>query len=330
MERVAWLSVHGISLQLLESEVLLQIGELFGKVLHVPKSLFRDSDLSVFKIGVLAGEAQRIREVVSLKWKDRNFRVWVEEDQDVWVPDCLDGEACDSPTADSPLVSSPVVGMVRSKAREGGEVQKSKGLEVVFESPVNVIGVFPMQEEEYGHGDTHFNDVNTVKVVGPSAECANLGTSMQSNDEGGAILGNGVSPSLASNRSRGCGVKVFGINDNIAFTDGVRPSLSKSGGPPKRARGYKKKNGGNAQAHDNSGINSGEPKTKKMRRAEEVWPFPLGNTDQVESSAQPVLNPSPSDMGNPLDLNVEAQEEAVDLPDGGSSSVQVEIYAGVD
>ncbi|KAF5799563.1 hypothetical protein HanXRQr2_Chr07g0305911 [Helianthus annuus] len=75
MERVAWLSIHGIPLNLLEAEVLMQVGELFGKVLHVPKSLFEDSDLSVFKIGVLAGEAQRIREVVSLKWKDRTHRL---------------------------------------------------------------------------------------------------------------------------------------------------------------------------------------------------------------------------------------------------------------
>ncbi|KAJ0795998.1 hypothetical protein HanPI659440_Chr04g0156971 [Helianthus annuus] len=75
MERVAWLSLHGIPLQLLEPEVLMQVGELFGIVLHVLKVLHEDCDLSVFKIGVLVGEAQRIREVVSLKWKDRSFRV---------------------------------------------------------------------------------------------------------------------------------------------------------------------------------------------------------------------------------------------------------------
>ncbi|KAM0000250.1 hypothetical protein Hdeb2414_s0011g00372051 [Helianthus debilis subsp. tardiflorus] len=82
MERVAWLSLHGIPVNLLDHVVLGQIGELFGKVLFAPIDLGVDSDLSVFKIGVLAGEVQRIREVVSLKWRDRTFRIWVDEDQD--------------------------------------------------------------------------------------------------------------------------------------------------------------------------------------------------------------------------------------------------------
>ncbi|KAF5777390.1 hypothetical protein HanXRQr2_Chr12g0535051 [Helianthus annuus] len=75
MERVAWLSLHGIPANLLDHAVLGQIGDLFGKVLFVPTDLDADSDLSVFKIGVLAGEVQRISEVVSLKWRDRNFRI---------------------------------------------------------------------------------------------------------------------------------------------------------------------------------------------------------------------------------------------------------------
>ncbi|KAJ0538429.1 putative RNA-binding domain superfamily [Helianthus annuus] len=88
LERVAWLRLHGVPLHLLEPDILLLIGELFGKVLHVPKRLEEDRDLSVNRAGVLAGEAQRIKENVKLKWKNRSYRVWVEEEQDEWIPDC--------------------------------------------------------------------------------------------------------------------------------------------------------------------------------------------------------------------------------------------------
>ncbi|MFS7918356.1 hypothetical protein Hanom_Chr03g00200041 [Helianthus anomalus] len=38
----------------------------------------------MIRVGVLAGEAMRIEEVVTLKWKNRCFRIRVEEEQDVW------------------------------------------------------------------------------------------------------------------------------------------------------------------------------------------------------------------------------------------------------
>ncbi|KAF5778507.1 hypothetical protein HanXRQr2_Chr12g0548331 [Helianthus annuus] len=79
-ERVAWLKLSGIPLHLLDPDTLLLIGELYGKVLHVPKGPEEDQDLSMARVGVLAGEAYRIKEVVSLKWKDRSFRIWVEEE----------------------------------------------------------------------------------------------------------------------------------------------------------------------------------------------------------------------------------------------------------
>ncbi|KAM0019646.1 hypothetical protein Hdeb2414_s0025g00658211 [Helianthus debilis subsp. tardiflorus] len=76
LERVAWLKVHGIPLHLLDIEVIMQVGEMFGKVMHSPKSLEEEHDLSLVTLGVLAGEAHRIRECVALKWKGRTFRIW--------------------------------------------------------------------------------------------------------------------------------------------------------------------------------------------------------------------------------------------------------------
>ncbi|KAF5816924.1 hypothetical protein HanRHA438_Chr02g0048261 [Helianthus annuus] len=80
LERVAWLKLIGIPLHLLDMDVLMKVGELFGKVLHIPKISDGEQDLSIFRVGVLAEEASRIREAVTLKWKNRSFRVWVEEE----------------------------------------------------------------------------------------------------------------------------------------------------------------------------------------------------------------------------------------------------------
>ncbi|KAF5777080.1 putative RNA recognition motif domain, nucleotide-binding alpha-beta plait domain superfamily [Helianthus annuus] len=63
LERVAWLNIHGIPLHLLEADVFRQVGEFFGKVLHVPNGIEEDHDLSLVRVGVLAGEAKRI-----VKW----------------------------------------------------------------------------------------------------------------------------------------------------------------------------------------------------------------------------------------------------------------------
>ncbi|KAJ0561082.1 hypothetical protein HanHA300_Chr06g0218811 [Helianthus annuus] len=79
-ERVAWLRLHGIPMHLVDPFVLRSIGDSFGKVLHVPKDIEDKKDLSVFRVGVLAGESKRIKEMMNLKWKNKIFRIWVEEE----------------------------------------------------------------------------------------------------------------------------------------------------------------------------------------------------------------------------------------------------------
>ncbi|KAM0065407.1 hypothetical protein Hdeb2414_s0003g00114451 [Helianthus debilis subsp. tardiflorus] len=89
LEKVAWLKLSGIPLHLFESDVRGQIGEMFGKVLHVPKSFEEDQDLLIARVGVLVGHSSMIKDEVILKWKNRSFRIWIEEDHEVWEPDCL-------------------------------------------------------------------------------------------------------------------------------------------------------------------------------------------------------------------------------------------------
>ncbi|KAM0021318.1 hypothetical protein Hdeb2414_s0024g00649581 [Helianthus debilis subsp. tardiflorus] len=134
LERVAWLNLHGIPLHLLGKEVLSLVGELYGKVLHIPKAFEDNRDLSVVSVGVLVGEAGRIGETVSLAWKGRSFRIWVEEEMEAWVPDCLttDSNVVPDSEPDSPVKSLPVgdveVDGIHSVGSQGGK-EESPGLD---------------------------------------------------------------------------------------------------------------------------------------------------------------------------------------------------------
>ncbi|KAJ0674368.1 putative RNA recognition motif domain, nucleotide-binding alpha-beta plait domain superfamily [Helianthus annuus] len=113
LERVAWLKLCGIPLHLFSSDVMSLVGGLFGKVLHVPKGVEEDQDLSVCRVGVLVGEVDRINVGVAVKWRNRSYKIRVEEDLNDWVPDSLRAGGTPewgggSPSVFSPM-SSPVV-----------------------------------------------------------------------------------------------------------------------------------------------------------------------------------------------------------------------------
>ncbi|KAJ0611547.1 hypothetical protein HanHA300_Chr01g0017001 [Helianthus annuus] len=118
-EKVAWLRVIGLPLHLLNRDVIKLVGEPFGKILHVQKDFGDANDLSFVRIGVLSGVVERIKEVVTLKWKERNYRILVEEELDVWIPDCLGSMSEGSPAVSSPLASSPVVKVTEPKVGGG-------------------------------------------------------------------------------------------------------------------------------------------------------------------------------------------------------------------
>ena len=89
LERVAWLKVQGIPLNLLCNTTLDMIGERFGKVIHKAKVQKDSGDLSYEYVGVLVGDGRRIMDEVILQWRRKRFRVWVMEEIGDWIPDFL-------------------------------------------------------------------------------------------------------------------------------------------------------------------------------------------------------------------------------------------------
>ncbi|KAJ0557817.1 putative RNA recognition motif domain, nucleotide-binding alpha-beta plait domain superfamily [Helianthus annuus] len=195
LERVAWLKVSGVPLHLVDPDVLVLIGELYGKVIYTPKLLEAEQDLSVFKIAVLVGEDPRIRESVNLKWKYRCFRVWVEEDQEIWEPDCLVKEIGDSSEGGSELQSSPV-GILASPGvvgAEGSEKADSRG--VLEESPLGNFGVphneVPMHEDHAcpGGGCTSGNVGPDREMGGFSSAVPEVGSRAGDQESGPSFFG---------------------------------------------------------------------------------------------------------------------------------------------
>ncbi|KAF5786990.1 hypothetical protein HanRHA438_Chr10g0460341 [Helianthus annuus] len=88
-DRIAWLKVLGVPLNLVEEEVFRRIGQEFGNVIHVVGLNPEIEDLSVNRVGVLIGDGNRNNNEVTLVWKRKSFNVWVSEEVDDWVPECL-------------------------------------------------------------------------------------------------------------------------------------------------------------------------------------------------------------------------------------------------
>ncbi|MFS8026433.1 hypothetical protein Hanom_Chr16g01486671 [Helianthus anomalus] len=70
---------------------------------------------SVCRVGVLVSEADRINEGVSVRWKNRSYRIWVEEDPNDWIPDSL-GPVVSPVSVEG---SSPISSLLKSLGGDG-------------------------------------------------------------------------------------------------------------------------------------------------------------------------------------------------------------------
>ncbi|KAJ0589762.1 putative RNA recognition motif domain, nucleotide-binding alpha-beta plait domain superfamily [Helianthus annuus] len=88
-ERIAWIKFHGVPLHLAENKVFDDVAALFGKVIKGSQLSPLDWDLSTNCVGILVDDGARISGSVILKWKSKKFKIWIMEELDDWVPDCM-------------------------------------------------------------------------------------------------------------------------------------------------------------------------------------------------------------------------------------------------
>ncbi|PWA79287.1 RNA-directed DNA polymerase, eukaryota [Artemisia annua] len=146
-ERLAWLKIQGVPLNLLTNEVLNTIGGKFGKVVHKAKKMETELDLSFEYVGILAGDGKRITEEVVLNWMNRKFRVWVTEELGEWIPDF------DAVTIDE---------VVHDKASD----EEKSGDDIAVEIPVNS----PVKENEIVDDVMELPEHSPVKEAGVTAD----------------------------------------------------------------------------------------------------------------------------------------------------------------
>ncbi|KAD4385870.1 hypothetical protein E3N88_26039 [Mikania micrantha] len=107
-ERIAWIRVHGVPIQLWDCSVIEKIGERFGKVIQQSDVSSEDGNLSYGTIGLLVSHGKKISGEVVLKWKDKAFRCWISEEEEEWAPNFLTREDDMPETAPIPVKVSKI------------------------------------------------------------------------------------------------------------------------------------------------------------------------------------------------------------------------------
>ncbi|KAJ0522978.1 hypothetical protein HanIR_Chr10g0488731 [Helianthus annuus] len=127
-ERIAWIKFFGVPIHLAVDEIYDSIAGRFGKVIHASQRSSEDSDLSVNCIGVLIGDGTRIAEESTIKWKDRMYKVWVEEELADWIPKCLESkEPSEEEAFSSQFIVAEKDGIPASHREESKEGRKGIG-----------------------------------------------------------------------------------------------------------------------------------------------------------------------------------------------------------
>ncbi|MFS7970843.1 putative RNA recognition motif domain, nucleotide-binding alpha-beta plait domain superfamily [Helianthus anomalus] len=143
-ERIAWLKLFGIPLCLNVESFLTDISTKFGEVIQLPNSSVGDEDLSYVMVGVLTNSVHKVQQHVNLNWKSTIYPVFVDEDCEDWVPDCL----------------NDVEEIVADEEEESGEnirIDVEEEVYVNMDSENNVVGV-----------ESEFLVENTVNVINDS------------------------------------------------------------------------------------------------------------------------------------------------------------------
>ncbi|KAI3732995.1 hypothetical protein L1987_64209 [Smallanthus sonchifolius] len=85
-ERIAWVSIQGVPMQLWESSTFNRLGKLFGKVVEESEVSSETGNLSFDEIGILVDNPIRISKQINIVWNGISFLVSIQESSRCWVP----------------------------------------------------------------------------------------------------------------------------------------------------------------------------------------------------------------------------------------------------
>ncbi|KAD3336133.1 hypothetical protein E3N88_31652 [Mikania micrantha] len=86
-DRIAWVKVIGVPLQLWDCNIFDQIGEHYGKIIAPAFNFDQQSDVSEGWFCVLTSNKRRIEESRQISWQNQIFEIWLQEEVRSWAPD---------------------------------------------------------------------------------------------------------------------------------------------------------------------------------------------------------------------------------------------------
>ncbi|PWA94018.1 RNA-directed DNA polymerase, eukaryota [Artemisia annua] len=162
-ERVAWIKIHGVPINLAINEVFDDIANQFEKIIHPSQLCLEEGDISVGYVGVLVGDGEKINDSMILRWKNKTFKTWITEETRVWDPECVGTVAKrkeETFAADNCFVNSP--DLVHARMPESGGVENEKVDDLMEEGEIRASLHGEEVENQRLHGETHGTEVNAA------------------------------------------------------------------------------------------------------------------------------------------------------------------------
>ncbi|KAM0006120.1 putative RNA recognition motif domain, nucleotide-binding alpha-beta plait domain superfamily [Helianthus debilis subsp. tardiflorus] len=271
-ERLAWVKIQGVPIQLADNDVLNNIAEHFGKVVHGSKMEAEDENLSVSWIGLLVGEGGRIREHVTLKCKNKSYRVWIEEEITDLTPDSVGSVVL-------PSDKSSCLEMLGTEERNKENISVS-----VSEGNVGNPKVTQQEDQELANINLRSDDVNVDSILG---------------NENGVHGNNGLGSSLSGtcvrdevgNISNPCGPIMSNAAKNIVYFTSVEKDNRK------KRRTYKIKPRSKAQLSSGKSSPGSGDRPKKRSRDNGTFTFDLNlASNDVHSHCPAPDNPGSQEV----------------------------------
>ncbi|KAI3725140.1 hypothetical protein L1987_64916 [Smallanthus sonchifolius] len=96
-ERIVWVSIRGVAMQLWDSSTFNHIGQFFGKVVEESEVSSETCNLSFHEIGMLVDNPLRISQQINIVWNRNTFPMYIQESSRCWVPDIVNPVRASTP-----------------------------------------------------------------------------------------------------------------------------------------------------------------------------------------------------------------------------------------
>ncbi|KAJ0535737.1 putative RNA-directed DNA polymerase [Helianthus annuus] len=163
VERVAWLKVIGMPLQLRDSKNYDKVGELFGRVIWGSDFSWVEADNSCGRCGVMMSSMKRIEQEVQIHWEGNKYSVWVIEEEDRRFQGLIDELSTAEPC--SPIKN--VESIAGGGELEDGEIRMGDGRSGErCRTPASVGCSVENGTSLHGEGETHGVNRKAARVPG--------------------------------------------------------------------------------------------------------------------------------------------------------------------